>query len=71
MIAPRFEFTRDFPKAWNNSVYFQLREMSCGFKDQARFCPSGEKCGLGLSEYVTARPDPEVSPRGLTREEIM
>jgi hypothetical protein len=73
MIAQRFEFTRDFPKAWNNSVYFQLRtsvpfrgEMSCGFKayrillslltgtpyryihvgkDQARFCPSGEKCG--------------------------
>ena len=25
MIAQRFEFTRDFPKAWNNSVYFQLR----------------------------------------------
>jgi hypothetical protein len=48
MIAQRFEFTRDFPKAWNNSVYFQLRKMSCGFKDQARFCPSGEKCGLGF-----------------------
>ena len=47
MIAQRFEFIRDFPKAWNNSVYFQLRKMSCGFKDQARFCPSGEKCGLG------------------------
>ena len=46
MIAQRFEFTRHFPKAWNTSVYFQLRKMSCGFKDQARFCPSGEKCGL-------------------------
>jgi hypothetical protein len=49
MIAQGFEFTRDFPKAWNNSVYFQLRKMSCGFKDQARFCPSGEKCGLVVS----------------------
>jgi hypothetical protein len=27
-------------------VYFQLRKMSCGFKDQARICPSGEKYGL-------------------------
>ena len=50
MIAQRFGFTRDFPKAWNNSVYFQLRKMSCGFKDQTRFCPSAEKCGLG-SEF--------------------
>ena len=25
MIAQRFEITRDIPKAWNNSVYFQLR----------------------------------------------
>ena len=49
MIAQRFEFTGDFPKAWNNSVYFQLRKMSCGFKDQARVCPSGEKCGLVVS----------------------
>jgi hypothetical protein len=46
MIAQRFEFIRDFPKAWNNRVYFQLRKMSYEFKDQARFCPSGEKCGL-------------------------
>ena len=80
MIAQRFEFTRDFPKARNNTVYFQLRKMVCGFKayrillslltgtpdrnaasqrsaartipvgkDQARFCPSGEKCGLTTS----------------------
>ena len=25
MSAPRFGFTRDFPKAWNNSAYIQLR----------------------------------------------
>jgi hypothetical protein len=49
MIAQRFDFIRDFTKAWNNSVYFQLRKMPYGFKDQARFCPSGEKCGLTLS----------------------
>jgi hypothetical protein len=46
MIAQKFVFTRDFPKAWNNPVYFQLRKISCGCKDQARFCPPGEKCGL-------------------------
>ena len=58
MIAQRFEFTRDFPKAWNNSVYFQLRKMSSGFKDQARFCPSGEKCGLdGLNFRGAVGPD--------------
>ena len=65
MIAQRFEFTRDFPKARNNTVYFQLRKMIFGFKayrillslltyipvgkDQARSCPSGEKCGLATS----------------------
>jgi hypothetical protein len=52
MIAPGFGSTRHFPKEWNNSVYFQLRKMPCGFKDQARFCPSGEKCGLVLTEKV-------------------
>jgi hypothetical protein len=49
MIAQRFEFTRHFPKAWNNRAYFQLRKMSCEFKDQVRFCPSGEICGLNQS----------------------
>ncbi len=46
MIAQIFGFTRDFPKKWNISVYFRLRKISCGFKEQARAHPSGEKCGL-------------------------
>jgi hypothetical protein len=56
MIAPGFGFTRHFPKAWNNSVYFQLRKMSCEFKDQARFCPSGEKCGLDNAAIFHLQP---------------
>jgi hypothetical protein len=52
MIAPGFGFTRHFPKAWNNSVYFQLRKMPCGFKEQARARHPGEKCGLVLTEKV-------------------
>jgi len=46
MITQRFEFTKDFMKEWKNSVYFRLDKMLCGFKDQVRACPSGEKCGL-------------------------
>ena len=39
--------TKDFKKKWNNSVYSRLSKMLCGFKDQVRARPSGEKCGLG------------------------
>ena len=46
MITQRFESTKDFMKEWNNSVYFRLNKILCGFKDQVRACPSGEKCGL-------------------------
>ena len=38
--------TKDFKKKWNNSVYSRLSKMLCGFKDQVRARPSGEKCGL-------------------------
>ena len=31
---------------WNNSVYFRLRKILCGLKDQVRDRSSGEKCGL-------------------------
>ena len=31
---------------WNNSVYFRLSKILCGFKDQVRTRSSGEKCGL-------------------------
>jgi len=44
--------TKDFTKKWNNSVYSRLSKMLCGFKDQVRACPSGEKCGLGASESL-------------------
>jgi len=27
-------------------LYFRLKKISCGFKDQASARPSGEKCGL-------------------------
>jgi len=46
MITQRFVFTKDFMKEWNNSVYFRLNKILCGFKDQVRARPSGEKCGL-------------------------
>jgi hypothetical protein len=36
MIAPRFGFTRHFPKERNTGPYCQLRKMPCEFKDQAR-----------------------------------
>ena len=46
MITPRFEFTKDFAKEWNNPVYCRPSKMLCGFKDQVRGRPSGERCGL-------------------------
>jgi len=46
MIAPRFGFTKDFAKEWNNRVYCRLSKMLCGFKDRARARPSGETGGL-------------------------
>jgi hypothetical protein len=38
--------TKDFTKKWNNSVYSRLSKIPCGFKDQVRVRPSGEKYGL-------------------------
>jgi len=46
IIAQGFGFTRDFPKEWNNSVYFRLRKISRGFRELARAHQSGEKYGL-------------------------
>ena len=46
MITPRFGFTKDFAKEWNNRVYFRLSKILCGFKDQVRARPSGETGGL-------------------------
>jgi len=46
MITQRFGFTKDFTKKRNNSVYSRLSKILCGFKDQVRARPSGEKCGL-------------------------
>jgi len=46
MITKRFGFTKDFTKERNNHAYFRLSKMLCGFKDQVRARPSGEKCGL-------------------------
>ena len=36
MIAPRFGFTRDFPRKRNTGPYCRPRKIPCGFKDQAR-----------------------------------
>jgi len=54
IIAQGFGFTRDFTpkghrglKERNNSAYFRLKKISCGFKEQARARHPGEKCGLG------------------------
>ena len=51
IITPRFGFTKDFAKEWNNRVYFRLSKILCGFKDQVRARPSGEKCGLALLQF--------------------
>ncbi len=48
MIAQGFGFTRDFLKERNNSAYFRLKKIPCGFKQQARARHPGEKCGLGF-----------------------
>jgi len=52
MITQRFGFTKDFTKKWNNLVYFRLSKILCGFKDQVRARPSGEKCGLECFDRV-------------------
>ena len=46
MIAQGFEFTSDFLKERNNSAYFRLKKIPCGFKEQARARHPGKKCGL-------------------------
>ena len=38
--------TKYFTRKWNNLVYFRLSKMLCGFKDQVRARPAGEKCWL-------------------------
>jgi hypothetical protein len=38
--------TKDYAKESNNRVYYRLRKMLCGFKDQVRARPSGETGGL-------------------------
>jgi hypothetical protein len=38
--------TEYFAKKWNDLVYCRLSKMLCGFKDQVRARPSGERCGL-------------------------
>ncbi len=46
MIAQASGFTRNFLKEQNNSAYFRLKKIPCGFKQQARARHTGEKCGL-------------------------
>ncbi len=46
MIAQDFGFTGNFLKERNNSAYFRLKKIPCGFKEQARARHTGEKCGL-------------------------
>ena len=46
MIAQEFVFTRDFLIERNSRVYFRVKKIPCGNKDQARARVAGEKCGL-------------------------
>jgi len=46
--------TKDFTKKWNYRVYFRLSKIFCGFKDQVRARPSGEKCELVLGKSRNA-----------------
>jgi hypothetical protein len=38
-------------KEWNNSVYFRLNKIACGFKEIARTHQACEKCGLATDLY--------------------
>ena len=53
IIAQGFGFTRDYLKERNNSAYFRLKKIPCGFKVQARARHPGEICGLVL--YLVRR----------------
>jgi hypothetical protein len=50
MIAQGFGFTGDFLKKRNNSAYFRLKKIPCGFKEQARTRHPGEICGLNAAQ---------------------
>ncbi len=49
MIAQDFGFTGNFLKERNNSAYFRLKKIPCGFKEQARARHTGEKFGLAVA----------------------
>jgi hypothetical protein len=51
--VPDVFVTKDITMEWNNSVYFRLSKILCGFKDQARTRLSGEKCGLSPIETIS------------------
>ncbi len=55
IIAQGFGFTRDFLKERNNSAYFRLKKIPCGFKEQVRARHPGEKCGLEAFENRFSR----------------
>jgi len=55
MIAQGFGFTRDFLKERNNSAYFRLKKIPCGFKEQARDRHPGEKYGLEFLAHPKTR----------------
>jgi len=61
MITQRFGFTKDFLKERNNSAYFRLNKILCGFKDQVRARPSGGKCGL-IHKLPTSKQAEEAQP---------
>ncbi len=48
MITQKFGFTTDFLKERNNTMYFRLKKICCGIKDQVRGRHPDEKCGLIL-----------------------
>jgi hypothetical protein len=51
MIAQKFDFTADFLKEWNNLVYFRLKKICCGIKDQVRARHPDEKYGFKLLTF--------------------
>ncbi len=64
MIAQGFGFTRNFLKERNNSAYFRLKKIPCGFKQQARARLTGEKCGLGKMSIPLPSGQVEPLPTG-------
>jgi hypothetical protein len=66
MIAQGFGFTEDFGRERHSSVCFRPSKILCGFKDQPRARPYGEKSGqeAGPSSYAASAAGTSIAVSG-------